>query len=130
MPNALYIENLPSHEGSAELEQLLKPFGHVRHLTLATDPDMLRRQSGLAVVEMETAAQTCAAIRGLDGKDYQGCTLRARPALTDDALRLKSICRWTLSIHAHPGDTTRCVSEALPPSARSRHRRARRRAHP
>ena len=131
MPTALYIENLPSHGGKADLEQLLKPFGNVRHMTLATDPDMIRRRSGLAVVEMDTPAQTRAAIRGLNGKDYQGCTLWARPALPCDVLRLKSICVWTLSIHGHPGDITHCISVALPPSSpRPSPRRARRRPHP
>lgn len=114
MPNTLFIENLPSHQGRAELEQLLAPFGNVRHLTLATDPDMIRRHAGLAVVEMDTPAQTRAAIRGLEGMEYRGCALRARPALARDADRLNSICQWTLSVHEHPGSTAHCISDALP----------------
>jgi RNA recognition motif-containing protein len=124
MPNALFIENLPSHQGKAELELLLKPFGNVRHLTLATDPDMIRRHAGLAVVEMDTPAQAKAAVRGLEGTEYHGGTLRARPALARDVARLNSMCQWTLSIHEHrAGTALRSISWDPRPPGNTRPRR-------
>ena len=95
---AVYIANLPSRVGRVELGQLLERFGVAGHVLLASAPDMIRRHSGLAVVEMATAAQARAAIRGLEGKAYRGSTLRARPALARDVARLTSMCDRSPSI--------------------------------
>jgi RNA recognition motif-containing protein len=114
MSSAIYIENLPSHEGRAELERLLMKYGAVRQAILATDPDMMRRHAGLAVVEMGSEREANAAIRGLDGAEYQGCTLRVRPALPCDGGRLQSMCQWPLPVReklwrAACGGTSRSV---------------------
>lgn len=94
MSNTLYIENLPPNGGAADVERLLRRFGPVRCTAAVTDPDMLRRRPGLALVELETAGRARAALRALDGMKYRGGTLRARWAVADDAVRVQWACRW------------------------------------
>ena len=84
MSNTLCIENLSSHEGAAEVERLLKPFGPVRCAAMVTDPDMLRQSPGIALMEMPSARQARAAMAALDGMEYRGGTLRVRPAVAAD----------------------------------------------
>ena len=68
----LCIENLPSHDGAADVDRLLKPFGPVRCTAMVTDPDMLRRSPGIALMEMPSARQARAAMAALDGMEYRG----------------------------------------------------------
>ena len=115
MRNALYVENLPGHLGRAELERLLRPYGSIRGVVLATDPDVLRRRAGLAVAAMATGVQARAAIRAVDGMEYRGGTLRARPALPADVPRLACMCRWEFRPGGAPVRTCRCASHPRPP---------------
>lgn len=94
MPRTLYIENLPPNDGQAAVERLLRRFGPVRCTAAATDPDVLRRRPGMALVELETPARARAALRELDGTDYRGGTLRVRWAVAADAARVRWACRW------------------------------------
>ena len=94
MRNTLYIENLPSHGGAANVERLLRPFGPVRCTAAATDPDMLRRSPGYALVELQTPALVRAALKALDGMECGGGTLRVRRAIPADVARVQWACRW------------------------------------
>ena len=102
MSNTLCIENLSSHEGTAEVERLLKPFGPVRCAAMVTDPDMLRQSPGIALMEMPSARQARAAMAALDGMQYRGGTLRVRPAVAADVARARWVCRWALPVQEPP----------------------------
>ena len=97
MSNILCVENLPSHFGPAQVQRLVRPYGAVRCTSVASDPDMLRRATGMALVEMPTARSARAVVHGLDGATYRGATLRVRPAVGADFRRVQWMCRW-----AHP----------------------------
>jgi hypothetical protein len=118
----LCIENLPSHGGAADVDQLLKPFGPVRCTALVADPDMLRRSGGIALMEMPSARQARAATAALDGMEYRGGTLRVRPAVAADLARARWVCRWRLPIQEPPWRMRRTIASA---TAASRHRRPR-----
>jgi RNA recognition motif-containing protein len=94
MRNTLYVENLPAHGGAAEVERLLRPFGPVRCTAAATDPDMLRRCPGYALVALQTPALVRAALKALDGRACGGGTLRVRRAVPADVARVHWACRW------------------------------------
>jgi RNA recognition motif-containing protein len=94
MPSTLYIENLPPNDGGAGVERLLSRFGPVRCTAAATDPDMLRRRPGMALVELDTPVRARAALRALDGTEFRGGTLRVRWAVAGDAARVRWACRW------------------------------------
>lgn len=122
MSNTLCIENLPSHDGAAEVDRLLKPFGPVRCMAMVTDSDMLRRRPGIALMEMPSARQARAAMAALDGMDYRGGTLRVRPAVAADRARARWVCRWRLPIQEPPWRMRRTIASA---TAACRNRRPR-----
>jgi len=108
----LCIENLPSHDGAADVDRLLKPFGPVRCTAMVTDPDMLRRSPGIALMEMPSARQARAAMAALDGMEYRGGTLRVRPAVAADLARAQWVCRWHLPVQEPPWRMRRTIASA------------------
>jgi len=108
----LCIENLPSHDGAAHVDRLLKPFGPVRCTAVVTDPDMLRRSGGIALMEMPSARQARAAMAALDGMEYRGGTLRVRPAVAADLARAQWVCRWHLPVQEPPWRMRRTIASA------------------
>jgi hypothetical protein len=76
-PNALspidnlYIRNLPSTWGEAEVVQLFKPYGEVRELRLLNHTEHSGR-SVAALVRMSSVAQATAVIEALNGRMIPG----------------------------------------------------------
>ncbi|RLA25357.1 MAG: RNA-binding protein [Gammaproteobacteria bacterium] len=70
----LFIGNLSSNTSEQELEALFSGFGTVRSLQLVTDV-FSGQCKGFGFIEME-GHEARAAIAGLDGKDFNGKSLR------------------------------------------------------
>jgi RNA recognition motif-containing protein len=70
----LFIGNLPASTSEPELEALFSEFGTVRSLKLVTDV-FSGQCKGFGFIEME-GHEARAAITGLDGKDFNGKSLR------------------------------------------------------
>lgn len=70
----IFIGNLASHTEEKELQTLFSQFGTVRSTNLVTDM-FSGRCKGFAFIEME-GHEARAAIAGLDGKEFNGKTLK------------------------------------------------------
>jgi RNA recognition motif-containing protein len=75
----LYVANLPYSASKDELREAFDPFGNVVDVYVVMDRDS-NRSRGFAFVEMAEAAEGQAAIDALDGKDWQGRTLKVSQA--------------------------------------------------
>ena len=80
MKKTLYIGNLASHADQREVVQLLAGTGTVLHLRMMTHDDLIRREGGFAIVEMENEADAIHAARSLHGTLFQGDNLEVRPS--------------------------------------------------
>lgn len=74
MQNKLFVRNLPYKCADADLEELFSQYGEVTSAKVAVDRDTGRGR-GFGFVEMSTQQQAEAAIRGLEGRDFDGRTL-------------------------------------------------------
>lgn len=72
----LFVGSLPASTTEASLEELFSAFGKVRSIKLVTDV-FSGKCKGFGFLEME-GHNARAAIAGLDGKSYQGQTLKVR----------------------------------------------------
>lgn len=72
----LFVGNLPADSSEESLSALFAQFGTVRSVSVVTDV-FTRRCRGFGFVEME-GHEARAAIAGLDGKDFNGKSLRVR----------------------------------------------------
>jgi len=70
----LFVGNLPSSTQEKDLQELFAQFGKVFSLKLATDI-FSNQCKGFGFIEME-GHEARAAIEGLNGKDYNGKTLK------------------------------------------------------
>lgn len=70
----LFIGNLPTSTSETDLETLFSKFGTVRSLKLVTDV-FSGQCKGFGFIEME-GHEARAAIAGLDGKDFNGKSLK------------------------------------------------------
>ena len=75
----LYVANLPYSASKDELREAFDAFGNVVDVYVVMDRDS-NRSRGFAFVEMAEAAEGQAAIDALDGKDWQGRTLKVSQA--------------------------------------------------
>ena len=71
MGNKLYVGNLPYSFNDSNLTQAFSPFGTVASAKVMMDRDS-GRSKGFGFVEMSTAEEAAAAIRGLHGKQVEG----------------------------------------------------------
>jgi RNA recognition motif-containing protein len=81
MEAKLYVGNLPYTTTDADLQSLFAQAGTVTSASVVKDRDS-GRSKGFGFVEMSTADEAQQAISQLDGKDFQGRTLKvniARP---------------------------------------------------
>ena len=79
MSNKLYVGNLSFNTTEAGLTEAFAPFGQVSRATLVTDRDTGRAR-GFAFVEMSTAEEAQAAIKGLDGQSLDGRQIQVNVA--------------------------------------------------
>ena len=70
----LFIGNLPPSTTEKDIQELFAPFGTVRSLNLVTDI-FSGQCKGFAFIEME-GHEARAAISGLDGKDFNGKSIK------------------------------------------------------
>lgn len=81
MQHKLYVGNLPYSFGNQDLEEQFQEFGAVQSAVVLQDRDS-GRSKGFGFVEMGSAAEAQAAIKGLNGKEFNGRALvvnEARP---------------------------------------------------
>jgi RNA recognition motif-containing protein len=75
----LYIGNLPFQTTDQELEQMFSQHGTVASASVITDK-MTGRSRGFGFVEMENDEEADAAIKAMDGQDYDGRPLTVNEA--------------------------------------------------
>ena len=79
MSTKLYVGNLPFSMTEASLTETFTPFGSVSRATLVTDRETGRAR-GFAFVEMGSADEAQAAIKGLDGSSLDGRQIQVNVA--------------------------------------------------
>ena len=79
MGKRLFVGNLSFDVNEAELRDLFAESGTVADCKLVTDRDT-GRPRGFGFVEMSTEAEANEAINNLNGRDYQGRTLKVNEA--------------------------------------------------
>ncbi|MBI4006742.1 MAG: RNA-binding protein [Gammaproteobacteria bacterium] len=72
----MFVSNLPIDASEDSIRKLFSEFGTVRSIQIATDI-FTRKCRGFGFVEME-GHEARAAVTGLDGKSYNGKSLRVR----------------------------------------------------
>ncbi len=75
---SIYVGNLPFSATESEISDLFSRYGTVGSVKLITDRET-GRPRGFAFVEMD-ASEAAAAIKGLNGQDMGGRTLRINEA--------------------------------------------------
>jgi RNA recognition motif-containing protein len=78
MAKSIYVGNLPFNTTESQLHDLFAPHGTVLSAKVITDRDT-GRPRGFGFVEMDDDG-AAAAIRQLNGKDFQGRSLRVNEA--------------------------------------------------
>lgn len=79
MSKKIYAGNLNFATQESSLKELFSGFGHVESLTIVIDRAS-GRSKGFAFVTMENEEAALAAIKALDGKDFEGRRLRVNTA--------------------------------------------------
>jgi len=79
MGRKLYVGNLPYSVTEESLKEKFSQFGQVESVNLIIDRDT-GRSKGFGFVEMGSDAEAQAAIKSLDGTDYEGRPLRINEA--------------------------------------------------
>jgi len=75
----IYVGNLPFSATEAAVKELFEEYGPVNSVNLITDRDTGRLR-GFGFVEMEDADNAAAAIKALDGQEFDGRPLRVNEA--------------------------------------------------
>lgn len=71
MGNKLYVGNLPYSFSDSDMERTFSAFGSVSSAKVIMDRDS-GRSKGFGFVEMSSADEAAAAIKGMHGKDMDG----------------------------------------------------------
>ncbi|WP_187647811.1 RNA recognition motif domain-containing protein [Nitrosophilus labii] len=79
----IYVGNLPYRSGEEEVRELFSQYGEVNSVKLITDRET-GRPRGFGFVEMEDDG-ALKAIDALDGKEFEGRTLRVNEARPREA---------------------------------------------
>lgn len=79
MATKLFIGKLSFDTTDASLESLFKTYGDVVSATVVVDRDT-KQSRGFGFVEMNDLKAAQAAIKELDGKDFEGRTIAVSPA--------------------------------------------------
>lgn len=79
MGSKLYVGNLGYGVSSSDLERLFSSHGNVQSASVITDRGT-GQSKGFGFVEMSSNSEAEAAIAALDGKDYEGRTLKVNEA--------------------------------------------------
>lgn len=75
----MYVGNLPFSSSEDDLRGLFSEFGTVTDIHVPTDRDS-GRPRGFAFVTMGSKDEMISAIKGLDGEDFQGRSLKVNEA--------------------------------------------------
>lgn len=75
----MYVGNLPFSSNDQDIQNLFSEFGGVTDVHIPTDRES-GRPRGFAFVTMDSKEAMEAAIKGLDGEDFQGRSLRVNEA--------------------------------------------------
>jgi cold-inducible RNA-binding protein len=79
MGRKLYVGNLGYNVSSSDLEELFSQHGTVDSANVISDRST-GQSKGFGFVEMSTSAEAEAAIAALDGKDFNGRTIKVNEA--------------------------------------------------
>jgi RNA recognition motif-containing protein len=79
MGTKLYVGNLGYSVSNADLKQLFAPHGTVDGADVIMDRST-GQSKGFGFVEMSTESEAASAVTALDGKDYEGRTLKVNEA--------------------------------------------------
>ena len=79
----MYVGNLSWQATDDDLKKFFNPYGTVKSASIVKDKTSGSegRSRGFAFVEMETDAETNAAIENLNGKEFMGRTLKVNAAI-------------------------------------------------
>lgn len=75
----LFVGNLSFHTTENELRSLFEPFGQITRIHIATDRET-GRSRGFAFVEMSNDEEASRAMSALDGKEFDGRTIKVNEA--------------------------------------------------
>jgi RNA recognition motif-containing protein len=79
MGNKLYVGNLGYGVSSSDLERMFKDHGNVESASVITDR-ATGQSKGFGFVEMSSSSEAQAAITALDGKEFDGRTIKVNEA--------------------------------------------------
>ena len=79
MNTKMYVGNLSFSVTESDVNELFSAFGRITEVNLITDRDTGKLR-GFGFVTMESHEETLAAIKELDGKDFQGRPLKVNEA--------------------------------------------------
>lgn len=79
MSNKLYVGNLSYNSTEHDVEELFAQYGEVTSATVIMDR-YTNQSKGFGFVEMADSAAADAAISSLDGRDFQGRTIKVNVA--------------------------------------------------
>lgn len=75
--NTVYISNLSYERDRNGLKSMFVKFGEIKNIKIIVEPST-NQSRGMAFIEMATIAQATAAIEALDGKIFDGRTVKAK----------------------------------------------------
>lgn len=77
--NTVYISNLSYKRDRNALKSMFLAFGQIKNIKIIVEPTT-NQSRGMAFVEMSSATEAMNAINGLNGKIFDGRTVKAKPA--------------------------------------------------
>lgn len=83
MNNKLYVGGLPYSTSEKQLEDLFAAYGSVQSARIIIDK-LTGRSKGFGFVEMSSGEEAQAAVRALDGKDFEGRNLTVNEARSQE----------------------------------------------
>ena len=89
----IFVGNLSFTTTDHDLRQLFDPYGVVDEIRVIMDRDT-GRSKGFGFVEMPESAAATAAIKGLNGKEFDGRALTVNEAKPREPRRESSRSRW------------------------------------
>jgi RNA recognition motif-containing protein len=79
MSNTVYISNLSYNRDRNGIKSLFVKFGQIKNIKIIVEPKT-NQSRGMAFVEMSTPAEAKSAIEGLNERNFDGRTVKAKTA--------------------------------------------------
>lgn len=90
--NTVYISNLSYERDRNGLRSMFAKFGEIKNIKIVVEPST-NQSRGMAFIQMETIAQATSAIEALNGKVFDGRTVKAKFAtpLKESSISKKAV---------------------------------------